>query len=368
VSPANTVRLPGRFNGVILVKLRILIAVLLAALAASLSSASAEDPYKPSSFVIRSVFADGRLWILSDADTFSSLAKGDSHWLAEHFPDPVRDICVTSDGLIAVTTPRSKAGGWSLWRRKGDQWTELATESAEEEWPHGLHCEADRITLITNVRLISIVGETQTAIRLDQRVGSMIGGAYYGDADYFFVGVNNGEWGGGLQRIDRRLGTVTTIEGNRTGSLCGGPLNTKCDPVTGLTAAPWTKGCVVAAVGLAHLSEHGRLVEICGDQVERLYYRRQGRPVDSGQDEVDDRGDTTAFSSLVRTNDSLWAAGSDGIYRVRKRGAVEYVPLPKFQKIDGIEVSFDLPDVIVLMTEIDPCEMCVGSEPIVVAR
>jgi hypothetical protein len=83
---------------------------------------------------------------------------------------------------------------------------------------------------------------------------------------------------------------------------------------------------------------------------------------------VDDRGRTTAFSALVRTNGALWVAGSDGIYRLRKRDAVEYVPLPDFKKIDGIEVSFDLPDVIVLMTEIDPCEMCSGSEPMVVAR
>lgn len=349
-------------------KLRIRPAVLLVALVACLSSASAEDPYKPSSFVIRSVFADGRLWVLSDADTLSSIAKGDSHWAAEQPTDLVRDICATSGGLVAVTTPRSKQGGWSLQRRTGAKWTELASESTEKEWPHGLHCEADRITVITNTRLIFIEGETQMATRLDRRVGSIVGSAFHGDADYFFVGINLGEWGGGLQRIDRRLGTVAMIESNRTGSLCGGPLNTECDPVNGLAGAPWAQDCVVAAVGLAHLSEHGRLVEICGDQVERLYYRRQGRPVDSGQDEVDDRGDTTAFSALVRTNDSLWAAGSDGIYRLRERGAVDYMPLPTFQKIDGIEVSFDLPDIIVLMSEIDACEMCVGSEPIVVAR
>jgi hypothetical protein len=352
------------------VRLRILLAVLLVAFATSFSSASAEDSYGPSSFVIRSVFADGRLWVLSDAGNVLSITKGDSHWVAEHFPDPVRDICVTSDGLIAVTTPRSDGGGWSLRRWKAGNWTKLATESTEKEWPHELHCESNRITLITDIRLISIEGETQTAIRLDRRVGSMIGSAFYGDANYFFVDINHGEWGGGLRRVDRRLGTVATIESNWTESPCGGPLNMDCDPVTGLTGAPWAQGCMVAAVGLAHLGEHGRLVEICGDRVEHLYHRRQGHPVDSGQDAVDDYwlGDTVAFSALIRGADSLWAAGSDGVYRMRERSVVEYMPLPTFQKIDGIEVSFDLPDIIVLMTEIDPCDMCVGSEPMVVAR
>jgi hypothetical protein len=351
--------------------LRILPAVLLVALAAALSSASAEESDEPSSFVIRSVFADGRLWVLSDADTLSSIAKGDSHWAAERPADPVRDICATSDGLVAVTTPRSKAGGWSLWRRTGGNWTELAAKSTEKEWPHGLHCDSNRITVITDIRLISIEGETQTAIRLDRPVGSMIGSAFYGDADYFFVGINHGEWGGGLRRIDRRLGTVTTIEGNRAGSLCGGPLDTTCDPITGLAGAPWAKGCVVATVGLDHLGiEDGRLVEICGERVDRLYDRPLGHPAVGSQDQADgdDIGETVAFSALVRAGDSLWAAGSDGIYRLRDRGLVETLPLPAFQKIDGIEVSFDLPDVVVLMTEIDACDECVGSEPMVVAR
>lgn len=118
------------------------------------------------------------------------------------------------------------------------------------------------------------------------------------------------------------------------------------------------------------MGEHGRLVEICGDRIERLYYQRQGVPANGKQDDEDDRDvdETVAFSALIRSGDSLLAAGSDGIYRMRERGVVDYTPLPAFQNIDGIEVSFDLPGIVVLMTEISACDMCSASEPLVVAR
>ena len=352
-------------------RLGILFAAMVAALIACLPSASAGNSYptEPPAFVIRSVFADGRLWILTDAGSVASIAEGDSDWTDETLPDLVRDICATATGVVAVTGPKSEGGGWSLRRRQAANWVEVAAGTLEKEWPHGLHCESDGITLITNVRLIFIQGNQQTSIHLTQKVGSLVGGAFYGNADHFFVGINHGEWGGGLRRIDRRLGTVVTLESNLTGSLCGGPLNTKCDPVNGLAAAPWAHDCVVAAVGLAHLSEHGRLVEICRDRIKRVYYRRQGFPENDRQ-VTDDRdiGPTTAFSALIRSGDSLWAAGSDGIYRMRERGVVDYMPLPAFQNIDGIEVSFDLPGIVVLMTEINACDMCSASEPLVVAR
>jgi len=344
---------------------------MMAALAANLPTALAEDSYptEPPAFVIRSVFADGRLWILTDTGSLSSIAEGDSHWTDQALPDPVRDICATTSGLVAVTGPKSDDGGWSLRRRQEANWVEVAAGTIDKEWPHGLHCESGLVTLITNLRLISIYDGYQTSIHLVQKVGSLVGGAFYGNADYFFVGINHGEWGGGLRRIDRHLGAIATLESNRTGSLCGGPLNTKCDPINGIVAAPWADDCVVAAVGLAHLGEHGRLVEICGDRIERLYYRRQGFPENDKQD-VDDRdiGPTTAFSALIRSGDSLWAAGSDGIYRMRERGVVDYMPLPAFQNIDGVEMSFDLPGIVVLMTEINACDMCSASEPLVVAR
>ena len=345
---------------------------MVAVLIACLPSASAGNSYptEPSAFVIRSVFTDGRLWILTDTGHLSSIAEGDPHWTDETLPDPVRDICATTTGVVAVTGPKSEGGGWSLRRRQVGNWTEVAAGTIRKEWPHGLHCESDLVTLITNVRLISIQDDYQASIHLVQKVGSLVGGAFYGNADYFFVGINHGEWGGGLRRIDRRLGTIATLQSNRTGSLCGGPLNTKCDPVNGIAAAPWAHDCVVAAVGLAHMGEHGRLVEICGDRIERLYYQRQGAPANGKQDDEDDRDvdETVAFSALIRSGNSLLAAGSDGIYRMRERGVVEHTPLPAFQNIDGIEVSFDLPGIVVLMTEINACDMCSASEPLVVAR
>lgn len=57
---------------------------------------------------------------------------------------------------------------------------------------------------------------------------------------HVFVGYNAGEFGGGLQRIDRTTGIVSNID-DIDGDLCGGNLNPACDPVNGLATIPGSR-------------------------------------------------------------------------------------------------------------------------------
>lgn len=180
------------------------------------------------------------------------------------------------------------------------------------------------------------------------------------ERDQLFVGVNRGEWGGGLLRVDLKTGTVTHID-RRTGELCGGPLNADCDPVHGVVSEPWNSGCVVAAVGLVHMIPHGRLVEICGEKVQTLLSRPYKIEAPSGRDFIA----TVAFFGVARAGDVVLATAIDGLYRVSAQ-SVEREPLPQFKDVGGIKVSFEIPGVILVLTDVNRRKSVSGSVPLLV--
>src|SRR5262249_30467930 len=145
-------------------------------------------------------------------------------------------------------------------------------------------------------------------------------------ADVLFVGFNAGEWGGGLVRIDRRDGKVRKISSIASGDVCGGPLDARCHPVNGIVDEPWDPACVVVTIGLEHMMTHGRIVEVCGNTVKRLYVTplHVDPRIDAYLQSKSRGGEplsTVAFYGLQRVGDALWAAGNDGLYRIDQRGA-----------------------------------------------
>jgi hypothetical protein len=333
--------------------------------------ASALEKKRPGqgSFLTRAVFADGRLWILSDAGDLSSLAESADRWTEEGLPDPVFDLCLQDGHPLAVTGKPEGDNVWTLRRWIDGAWSAGTTVPTEGDDLIALDCAAGGITLLTTRRIIEVDGHKQAAVALSGKLIPGLVASVYGTPDQVFVGVNAGEWGGGLRRIDRRSGQVTAIERNASGGLCGGPLNSSCDPVNGIAAEPWKPGCIAAAVGLVHFVPHGRIVEVCGDRVERLYYRAYeeqasaSRPI-SG----DEPFSTVAFFGLVRVGDALWAAGIDGIYRVGEGSTARSIPLPRFERIGDIYVSFELPDLVLVLTDVNQRRSISGSVPIMVPR
>jgi hypothetical protein len=183
----------------------------------------------------------------------------------------------------------------------------------------------------------------------------------------FFVGFNAGEWGGGLRRIDRRTGTVSTIERierDDPDDLCAGPLNTACDPVNGIVTSPWNSQCVVAAIGLVHFMAHGRIVEVCGTTVRTLYVKS----LDESPTKTGHGGSSVAFFGLSRNGDALWAAGIDGVYDIKAKGIAVTRPMPEFKDVGGVYVNFDSPQMILVLTQINRRASISGSVPLMVLR
>jgi hypothetical protein len=143
--------------------------------------------------------------------------------------------------------------------------------------------------------------------------------------------------------------------------LCGGPLNTACDPVNGIAALPWKPDCVAAAVGSVELVPHGRVVEVCGDEVRPLYYHEYNTEIPSGarsptdvRREDGEPFETVAFFGLTSFG-LLYAVGIDGIYLIKADGTAIIRPLQylNFEDIGGVGVCYCMLGSYAVLTQVD---------------
>ena len=101
--------------------------------------------------------------------------------------------------------------------------------------------------------------------------------------------------------------------------------------------------------------------------MRRLYYKPVEKPVFAlKKGKSGEPSETVAFFGLTR--DALWAAGIDGIYRINSKGVAQFGPLPKFETIGGVEVSFDLPHFVVVLTSIAAHKSVSTAMPMIVPR
>ena len=318
----------------------------------------------------RAVFVDGRLWLLTDGGKLSSIVEGEDRRVEEPLPDPALDICIHNSRLVAVTCERGGCANWSLRRLDHGSWSINTTVPAHKERMLALACENASVTMLTTRRLVDVEADKHHDVRLSKAFGPEPVSSVLDTPTGVFVGINAGEWGGGLRRIDRQTGKVINIESNESGERCGGPLNAGCDPVNGIATEPWNKDCVAVAVGLVHMFSHGRIVEVCGTTVRRLYfkpYKVEGFD-DQKSPKRDEPFSTVAFFGLSRQGDSLWASGIDGIHEIGADASATVTPLPAFKGIGGVYVNFDSPRVILVLTQVNQRRSVSGAVPLLVPR
>lgn len=158
--------------------------------------------------------------------------------------------------------------------------------------------------------------------------------------------------------LDRKTGQITIVESKDPKSICGGALNTDCDPVNGIAIEPWIDKCAIIAVGLVHFMALGRIVEVCDHRIHPVYSREYGP----------DNKSTVPFFGIAAAGATLWAVGADGIYQIAPGGVEKVHSLPEFQKIGSVLVSFALPDVVLLLTNVNQRRSVSGSTPMIIAR
>ncbi len=328
-------------------------------------AAQVEQPGGPT--VVRAVFADGLLWMLGEDGSLASLDPDESEPEAVEGSGRVVDLCRV-DGRLVVLSQDEKGGGWLLRTGASSALGQAEPIPAGGETFIALSCDRERIMLVTSGRLIDVVGSEMRSTPLSEGIEPPpVTSTAFRSGSFVWVGFNAGEWGGGLARISRGTGKVEIIEWNRSGDLCGGPLNSGCDPVNGIVASPRDPSCVVAAIGLVHMSSHGRIVEVCGSRVRRLYFKPLDPQPPHGTLDDGEPSSTVAFYGLARADDTLWSVGIDGIYRF-SGARVEVTPLPQFQNRGAYLVSFDVPGIALVMTDANQRAAMSGSVPIMAIR
>lgn len=348
---------------------------LVAAIAASIPAFSLE-PVRPGqdTFIRSAIFAGNQLWLLTDAGMLFTVAEGREDRVDMPLPEPALDLWRQAGHPAVITCQLGSCNVWTIRELIDGEWKELASVPAEGDGFVAIRADGAALVLLTSRRIIEIAGERQNVTMLSSPIQAPGQRTVHATAENIFVGLNAGEWGGGMRRIGRKTGAVTVIERNKSGALCGGPLNTQCDPVTGIATEPWKPDCVAAAVGLVHFLPHGRVVEVCGDEVRRLYVKPYGqqRP-DNEKTRQYGRGDgeprsSVAFFGLAQSGSTLLAIGIDGIYEIRPDGTAQMNPLPAFKEIAGVSVSFENPATILVRTNINQRLSLSGSVPILVPR
>lgn len=322
--------------------------------------------------VSRAVFAKDRLWLVTDDGSLTSLAEGETARRSEGPGEKVLDICSGRGGFLAVSGEWAQGTQWTLWRRLDSGWRRDRSLPREEDALVALSCRGDGAVLLTTERLIEAdrAGVRSVALAGHMRM-PRVKAVVHETPDYLFAGLNSGEWGGGLVRIARRTGRAVTIERNATGELCDGPLNTGCDPVHGIATIPWKPSCVAAAIGLIHMLAHGRIVEVCGTQVEQMFVQASERSRTDPRylaEVATGRFGSVAFFGLGAVGDALVAVGDDGLYRIDQSGGASYRTWPRFTDIDGLLVSFELPDAVLLVTSINGRAAVGWYAPLLVPR
>lgn len=319
--------------------------------------------------ISRAVFADNRLWLLQDVGTLASLRPDENKVQPEQVPGKVLDIC-KSAGTLTGLFEDGKAG-WKLQQRSAERWTARVSVATQGDTLITLGCrdDSDAVTLITNRRLVELAGTSSRSVSLKQPLHEPFGiGTAFVTDDAVWLGLNAGEWGGGLRRIALKDGDAKAIVKHKPGDECGGTLNIACDPVNGIVPSPWKPGCIVVAVGVVHMMSGGHIVEVCGNEVRRLYFKALDPQPPYGKVVDGEPSSTIAFFGLARIGNSVWAVGIDGLYRFDGNSEPQFHPLPKFENRGGYRVSFEIPGIVLVLTDVNQRLSMSGSVPIMAAR
>ena len=286
--------------------------------------------------------AGGRLWLLT-GDGLVSFTEKDHLPRPENAGGDVSDMC-SLDGVITVLTRGAEDTDYTLRHYDHGRWIDQAHISGVSAYIDAMVCDDHGVDILTAFSVISIRSGRVTTTRVD---GDIHHGylSVLGTSDTLYVGII-GEYGGGLQVIDRGTGLVHTIDKRGEGE-CEGPLNLMCDPVRGLAIIPWQPDCLALAIG--RWGEHGRITEACADKIVARYTKPLADTGKRFGPPYSEPYGTMSFSGLDVSRGKLIATGTDGLYKMSADGKVTFSPWPKFRKVGPYRVSFADPDVVLVM-------------------
>ena len=173
-----------------------------------------------------------------------------------------------------------------------------------------------------------------------------------------YLGLNQGEWGGALDRVDVATGHVTAVVDTASPDQGEG----RIEPVTSIIADPVRPDCVMVGIGVVHFLPFGKLVRACGDAQSDFFHPARSAEVNGRTVKIEE-----AFFGLVPARDGFWAVSSDAIYHFGSEGEPKRFILNNPKPWHGLWVSRDVPGALVVYTEINRRFSVNSGTPIIVA-
>ena len=311
--------------------------------------------------------AQGIVWVLDYEGALHRL--GENRLERESIDGRIVDITLAPSGaILALRERQTRTNPLVVERDSSGVWKSFANfEMYVADAPRALAVQGGTVAVITwSAVLQAPRGGTSTRVLLrGDTIGLSLQPALALTSDStLYVGKNQGEFGGGLFRIDLRTGRVRAVERRNSQDLCAGPLNRACDPVTAVLADPDDSRCVLASVGLWHFLSHGRILRVCGDSVTVFFERPC--PTASNRRPT---GCTEAVFGLAADTDGFIAMLGFSVVRFRAGAIVGESTFPRIPE-DTVPVrrSFALPGVALVWTNVNRQASMSGPTPLVAVR
>ncbi|MDB5429867.1 MAG: hypothetical protein JWP35_983 [Caulobacter sp.] len=188
------------------------------------------------------------------------------------------------------------------------------------------------------------------------------------DGRLAYIGVDRGEWGGGLLRISLATGKGewagrSCLTGNLDADNCKPAQGALFEGVHGIIADPDHPGCLLAAMGLSHMMSSGALVRLCGDRpVIALRHKVELPPPPPGYQNVGGDGDEAFFGLAASSHGGWWAVTQMAAYH-EPGGARVLMPTP-FDNIGGVRLGRLGPGAVFVVTMSRAHKSLAGATPL----
>lgn len=139
----------------------------------------------------RAVFADGRLWMLSDAGALYSISEAAPKQREERLGEPVLDLCVSNGHPAALSCTTKDCKNWSLLVHDADRWTAKASVKADGDSVVSLNCTSEELLVVTANRVVDM-RDSVRSVKLSEPLRRALVTSVYVGIDTVFVGLNAG--------------------------------------------------------------------------------------------------------------------------------------------------------------------------------
>lgn len=335
------------------------------------ASEDTTEPAQQGPSIVAAAFFGKKLLTLDNSGAMASWSEGGSSGAPFATPGSVTRFCVSDNEVWLITSEGKSQGQVAVWSGQPESWRKvMALKQSSKEFLVTVDCSGSEPVALTTSSLRFLRSGKVVALTWPKRApGGYPVSLQHGG--YFYLGMNAGEWGGGLHRFALAGGDGKLVDAADPKSLCGGTLNAACDPVTGLAPDPARSDCVLATTGLVHFMANGSVLRICGDKIELAYAKPYTTDPNWKFDPaapVQERFSSLPFFSMGSSVGLAWAVGSDGIYRFGSQAIPDFAAFGKAKRWPPSRIDWSDPEVVLILTDMNRRHSVSGNSLILVPR